>query len=102
MTRLPFRKMTKSALGLAAKALSVAQRALPDYLHRNSPKFTQPQLFAVLAVRQMFHLDLRGMEQLLKDWSDLRAVLRLRQVPHYSTLCRAHERLVKKGFRPAS
>jgi len=38
MSRLPSGKMTKSARGLAAKALSVAQRALPDYSHRNSPR----------------------------------------------------------------
>lgn len=94
--------MTKSALALAAEALSVAQNALPQYSHRNSPrKFTQPQLFAILAVREVFHLDFRRMEQLLKDWSDLRDMLALQAVPHYSTLCRAHERLLKKGLSTA-
>lgn len=98
MTRLPSRATAESALGLARQALLVAQGALPPYSHRNSPKkFTQPQLFAILAVREMFHVDLRRMEQLLKDWSDLRGVLGLRQVPAYSTLCRGHERLPKKG-----
>jgi hypothetical protein len=94
--------MTKSALGLAREALSVDQGAMPPYSHRNCPKkFTQPQLLAVLAVREMVHVDFRRTEQLLKDWSDLRKVLALREVPHYSTLCRAHERLLKKGLSSA-
>ena len=99
MAGLPSRSMTKSPLALAREALSVARRSLPEYSHRNCPKkFTQPQLFAILAVREMFHVDFRGMEQLLKDWSDLREVLGLEQVPDYSTLCRSHERLLKKGL----
>jgi len=99
MTRLPSGKMTKSALGLAAKALSVAQRALPDYSHRNSPKkFTQPQLFAILALRQFFKTDYRGVVQMLRDFPELRATLKLKKVPHYSTLCYAQKRMPRKGF----
>ena len=90
--------MAKSALDLARTALSVAQEALPPYSHRNSPKkFTQHQLVAILMVREFFHMDYRGVEQLLKDWSDLRQALDLKEVPDYSTLAKAHERLGKKG-----
>ena len=103
MARLPSREMTKSALSLASKALETGRRAVPDHSHRNSPrKFTQPQMFAVLAVREMFHVDFPGMEQLLKDWSDLREALDLKAVPDYSTLCRAHERLLKKALSTGS
>ena len=52
---------------------------------------------AILAIREFFHIDYRGMEQLLKDWSDLRQALDLKQVPDYSTLAKAHARL-GKGF----
>lgn len=93
------RTMTKSALALAKTALQIAKKALPAYSHRNSPKkFTQHQLFAVLVLREFFHFDYRGLEQLLKDWSDLRDILDLKAVPDYSTLCYAQERLLKKGL----
>jgi hypothetical protein len=95
--------MTKSVLALARTALGIACQALPAYSHPNSPKkFTQHQLFAILAVREFLHLDYRGAEQLLKDWSDLRRVLKLTAVPHYSALCYAHVRLLKKGASTGS
>jgi hypothetical protein len=95
--------MTRSALALAKVALKTGRRVLPAYSHVNSPKvFTQPQLFAMLAIRQFFGLDYRGTEQLLADWSDLRRVLALKQVPHWTTLQKADERLLKKGVSIAS
>lgn len=94
------RAMTKSGLALARTALQAAEGALPAYSHANSPKkFTQHQLFAILAVKVFFQVDYRGMEQLLHDWSDLRQVLKLEQVPDYSTLQYAQKRLLKKGGR---
>lgn len=97
------RPMTRSALALAKMALKVGRKVLPAYSHINSPKvYTQPQLFAMLTVRQFFGLDYRGAEQLLADWSDLRRALDLRQVPHWTTLQKADERLLKKGVSIAS
>jgi hypothetical protein len=91
--------MTKSVVSLSKAALYTAKQALPPYSHRNSPhKFTQAQLFAVLCVRRFLGLDLRATVQLLADWSDLRRALRLKQIPHYSTLCYAERRLLKKGL----
>lgn len=88
--------MTKSALSLARQALKIARRSLPLYGPRTAPKkFTNHQLFAVLAVREFYGLDYRGTVQLLLDWSDLRAVLGLKAVPTYSTLCKAETRLLK-------
>jgi hypothetical protein len=55
-------------------------------------------LFAVLALRQFLKTDYRGVIQMLKDFSDLRKVLDLKNVPHYSTLCYAEKRLIKKGL----
>jgi hypothetical protein len=94
--------MTKSPVALAREALGVAQEALPSYSHRFSPKvFTQPQLFAILVLRQFFKTDYRGVVQLLEDFGDLRRVLGLQKVPHYSTLCYAEKRLAKKGLLTA-
>jgi hypothetical protein len=92
------RSTTKSALTLAREAREAAEQALPRYSARNSPhKFTQHQLFAILVLRQFLRKDYRGMEQLLKEWSDLREALGLKRVPHYSTLCLAEQRLLKGG-----
>lgn len=91
------RAMTKSALALAREALGTAEQVFPAYAHPCSPrKYTQHQVFAVLVVREFFGLDYRGMVQLLSDWSDLRQVIGLKNVPHYSTLCYAERRLLKK------
>lgn len=91
--------MTKSPVALAKEALKVAQGALPAYSSKFSKKdFTQPQLFSILALRQFFKTDYRGTVQLLRDFSELRSILGLKKVPHYSTLCYAEGRLVKKGL----
>jgi hypothetical protein len=90
--------MTKSALAVARQALAAARDALPAYSSKFSKKtYTQHQLFATLAVRQFLRADYRGMEQHLKDWSDLRATLGLTDdVPDHSTLQKAADRLLKK------
>jgi hypothetical protein len=50
--------MTKSPLAVARKAMAVAQKALPPYSSDRSRKgFSQPQLFAALALRQFFKTD---------------------------------------------
>lgn len=93
------RAMTKSPVALAKEALAVAEAALPAYSSRFSKKdFTQAQLFAILAVRQFFKTDYRGTVQLLRDFFELRSALELKKIPHYSTLCYAEARLVKKGL----
>jgi hypothetical protein len=97
------RAMTKSPLALAQVALKVAQKALPTYASPFSKKeFTQPQLFAMLVLRQFFRTDYRGMVQYLADWTDLQEVLHLQKIPHFTTLQKAEQRLIKKGLLPAS
>lgn len=89
------RAMTKSAVRLAREALAVGRRSLPPYACRRSRhEFTQAQLFAILVLRQFLRTDYRGITTLLAEWSDLRRVLGLRKVPHYSTLCYAARRLL--------
>ena len=92
------RPMTKSTLGLARMALSVARESIPAYSSKFSRKdFTQHQHFALLALREFLKADYRGLEQTLKEWTDLRAVLGLEKVPDHSTIQRAAERLLEKG-----
>jgi hypothetical protein len=87
---------------VAKEALEVGRQALPPFSHRFSPKkFTQPQLFAIAAVRKFLGLDYRGMQVRLAEWRELRDVLQLQRVPNYSTLCYAEQRLLKKS-PPAS
>jgi hypothetical protein len=78
---------SKSTLTVAALVLEVARQSLPDYGHAKSPqKFTQPQLLACLVIKEFLRLDYRRIHALLTEWSDLRAVLELTKVPHFTTL----------------
>jgi hypothetical protein len=98
------RPMTKSPLAPARTALEVARAEVPDYSSKFSPRrYTQPQLLALLALREFLKVDYRGLEQMLRDWSDLRAALGLARVPDHSTLQKAARRLLeKKGPTPCS
>ncbi|MGH9671391.1 MAG: hypothetical protein ACRD3A_14910 [Terriglobales bacterium] len=96
------RSLSKSPLAVAQEALAAARRALPDYSCAVSRRdFTQHQLFAILALRKFMDLDYRGIVVILREWSDLREMLGLEKVPHYSTLCYAEDRLLKGGLSPA-
>jgi hypothetical protein len=95
--------MTKSPRAVAREALRLAQASLPAYSSKFSRKdYTQHQLFALLALKTFFKTDYRGLAQLLHDFAELRAELGLRAVPHYSTLCYAAQRLLKKGSSSCS
>jgi hypothetical protein len=95
--------MTKSPRAVAREALRLAQEALPAYSSTFSRRdFTQHQLFALLALKTFVKTDYRGVAALLADFSDLRADLGLDQVPHYSILCKAARRLLKKGSSSCS
>jgi hypothetical protein len=95
--------MTKSPRAVAREALRLAQEALPAYSSKFSRQdFTQHQLFAVLALKTFLKTDYRGVVQFLKDFAELRDDLGLAGVPHYSTLCYAAGRLLKKGSSSAS
>jgi hypothetical protein len=92
------RPMTKSPRAVAREALRLAQEALPAYSSKFSRQdYTQPQLFALLALKTFFNTDYRGVVALLEDFPELRQDLGLAAVPHYSTLCYAAKRLLKKG-----
>ena len=80
------------------KALAVARAALPAYSCVCSKKdFTQHQLFAILALKTFLKTSYRGIEALLTDWSDLRNALKIKKVPHYTTIQKLAARLKKKN-----
>jgi hypothetical protein len=76
---------------------------LPAYSSPFSRKdYTQHQLFAVLALKTFLKTDYRGVATFLADFAELRDDLGLKDVPHYSTLCYAEQRLLKRGTSPSS
>lgn len=90
--------MTESPRAVVREALRLAKDALPAYSSKYSRKdFTQHQLFAVLALKAFLKTDYRGVAQFLADFAEIRDDLGLEDVPHYSTLCYAEQRLLKKG-----
>jgi hypothetical protein len=92
------RPMTKSPRAVAREALRLAKQTLPAYSSKYSRQdYTQHQLFALLALKTFFKTDYRGLIQMLADFAELRQDLSLDDIPHYSTLCYAAKRLLKKG-----
>jgi hypothetical protein len=88
---------SKSPMDVAMVALAAGKEAFSDYSHVFSPKkFTQPQLFACLVLKEFEKKDYRGVCKLLLDFSELTAALGLRSVPHYTTLQKASRRLLKQ------
>jgi len=88
---------SKSTLTVAREAMKAGQESLRNYRRRKSPKkFTQPQLFACLVVKEFRCLDYRGMWVLLQEWPELRNILELKKVPHFTTLWAASKRLLAK------
>lgn len=96
-------RTTKDPIALARVALEAGKEALPEYSCPKSPhRFTQPQLFALLVLKQFFRQDYRGVIAWLSRWKELRDVLGVQRIPHYSTLCYAEHRLLKRGLLSAS
>lgn len=93
----PTRSTTKSPLALVVVALEIARRGLPDYsCPKSRQDFTQAQLFAILVLRQFLRADYRKVTTMLAEWSDLRQALGLAKIPHFTTLQKAEQRLLKK------
>lgn len=88
---------SKSPKAVALVAYATAKRSLPPYRHLKSPKkFTQHQLVACLVLKEFFRTDYRGIMEILEDSSDLKKVLELDEVPHYTTLQKATRRFTDK------
>jgi Transposase DDE domain len=88
-------RTSKSPKSVAKAALEAAQRVLPFYTHPNSPQvFTQHQLFACLVLKNFLKTDYRGIVAHLAEHPQLREVLRLKRVPHFTTLQKASRHLL--------
>jgi hypothetical protein len=88
--------MIKSPLALARTALATAKIALLPYSSKFSRHdYTQHQPFALLALREFFNTDYRGLEAFLRNWAALWHILGLTKVPDHSTLRKAAARLLK-------
>lgn len=84
---------SKSPRKVILVALAVGKEALPDYSHPCSPKvFTQPQLFACLALMVFLRTDYRGIEAYIRDFAAIAEWLGLSRVPDHSTLHKAAQR----------
>ena len=73
----------------------IGNHALPRYANWYSPKkFTQPQLFACLVLKEFMRLDYRKLSALLSDAPNLCEAIHLKTVPHYTTFQKAAARLL--------
>jgi hypothetical protein len=89
---------SKSPRKVAMVALAAGRDAFSDYSHVFSPKkFTRPQLFACLVLKEFEKKDYRGISQLLEDCPDLRQAIGLKSAPHFTTLQKASVRLLEQN-----
>jgi hypothetical protein len=89
-------KTTKSPRKVLRVAHAVAVESFAAYSHLFSPKkFTQHQLFAVLVLKEFMRCDYRKIAALLHECADLREVIGLEAVPHWTTIQKASRRLLK-------
>lgn len=76
-------------------AHAVGRQRLQNYWHKYSPKkFTVPQLFACLVLKEFLRLDYRKLAELLHDAPSLTASIGLKTIPHFSTFQKAAARLL--------
>lgn len=102
MTTTRPRDTTKSPLAFTRAAPEVARAALPPYSSARSRKdLTQHQHVALLALKLFLKTDYRGLVATVAEWSDLRDALGLDEVPHFTTLQKAHARLRKRTPTPS-
>src|SRR4051812_37650326 len=88
-------KLSKSPVVVARRGLYPPQSTPRPLAPQVSPQiYTPPPLLACLVLKVFFKTDYRGITQLLHDLTDLRHVLALEHVPHYTTLHKASQRLL--------
>ena len=91
-------RTSKSPRAVALEALATARRALPRYSGPFSRHdYTLAQHFACLVLKSFFRTDYRGVAAILADLPDLCRALGLGKVPHFTTLQKAHARILALG-----
>src|SRR6266567_1325465 len=92
-------RSSKSPRRVLQVAYRIGRMALATYSHHFSPKkFTQPQLFACLVLKEFSRKDYRGIAALLQDLPELCQEIDLSVVPHFTTLHKAARRLLRIHF----
>jgi transposase len=87
---------SKSPLRVLRAAHRIGERRLRRYWHRFSPrKFTLPQLFACLVLKEFLRLDYRKLAALLEDAPSLSSAIGLVCIPHFTTFQKAARRLLR-------
>jgi hypothetical protein len=86
----------KSPRKILRKAYDFACRAWPEYSSKYSRKdYTQPQLFACLSIKELYHCSYRTAEELLRDSDSWLRDIGLKSCPDHNTLQRAAQRLLR-------
>lgn len=89
---------SKSPLNVASLAYAIAKKTLPAYsCEKSNHLYTQHQLFTLLILKQFFQEDYRGVIGIVTDFNDIRKVLKLEIMPHYTTLQKASIRLLSSN-----
>ena len=90
--------LSKSIKKVAKEALVIGEGCFKSYSCSISPQtYRQSQLFACLALKEHLQLDYRGISEFLRDFKEIRDVLGLNSVPHFTTLQKSGARLLNKG-----
>lgn len=89
-------RTTKSPIALLCAAHELGRRTVRRYWHRQAPKkFTVPQLFACLVLKEFLRLDYRKLSSLLEESPDWIAAIGMTSVPHFTTFQKAAARLLE-------
>lgn len=88
-------RTTKSPKRLLLAAHELGRRVLRKHWHHRAPKkFTLPQLFACLTLKEFYRLDYRKLATLLSECPALPASIGMKSVPHFTTFQKAAQRLL--------
>ena len=95
---MPVLQSQEALVDFVRSALAVARANLPAYSSPKSPRrYTQHQLFAMLALKELLETDYRGVVEALAGRPDLCRALKLKDPPHFSTLYYAEKRLFESA-----
>lgn len=89
---------TKSPLAVLRVAHELGRQTLRRHWHKYAPKkFTVPQLFACLVLKEFLRLDYRKLAALLKESPVWCGAIDLASVPHFTTFQKAADRLLESS-----
>ncbi|WP_197531361.1 transposase [Posidoniimonas corsicana] len=89
-------RTTKSPIALLLAAHELGRRTVRRYWHHRAPKkFTLPQLFACLVLKEFLRLDYRKLSAVLEESPSWTAAIGLASVPHFTTFQKAAARLLE-------